>query len=59
MIKDDKGYLFPLWEGQSPTGNYGGITRQAVKRFQIMNNIEPALGYFGPKTRKKLNKILR
>jgi hypothetical protein len=36
-LKDADGYLFPL--AQSPTGYFGGITRQAVKRFQKMNNI--------------------
>jgi len=53
--KDDDGYIFPLY--QSPTGYFGGITRNAVKRFQIKYGIEPVLGYCGPKTRTKLNKL--
>ena len=55
-IKDDDGYLFPL-ATQSATNYFGGITRQAVKRFQKKYNIEPVLGYCGPKTRSQLNKI--
>jgi len=53
--KDDDGYIFPLY--QSPTGYFGGITRNAVKRFQKKYGIEPVLGYCGPKTRAKLNKL--
>jgi len=59
MIKDDNGYLFPLWKGQAPSGWYGGITRSAVRRFQIKYNITPTLGYFGPKTRAKLNEMCK
>lgn len=33
-LKDNEGYLFPL--NQSPTGNYFGITKKAVERYQKM-----------------------
>jgi len=53
--KDDEGFLFPVY--QTCTGYFGGITLQAVKRFQRKYKIEPVLGYCGPLTRAKLNKI--
>lgn len=34
----------------TPTGFFGDKTRAAVSRFQVDNNISPALGYFGSKT---------
>lgn len=40
------------------TGNFFSLTLSAVKKFQIANNISPASGYFGPKTRAKVNQIL-
>ena len=46
---------FPL-EVES-TGYFGSLTLEAVKRFQEKYNIEPVLGYVGPKTRTKLNEI--
>lgn len=55
-LKDGQGYLFPLWQGQEPTGYFGGLTRQAVKRFQAMFGIEP-VGRVGPQTRAKLNEL--
>ena len=42
----------------TPTGYFGGITRQAVKDFQEKYNIRPTKGYFGPITRKKLQSLL-
>ncbi len=33
------------------TGLFGGLTRAALIRFQIANNISPAVGFFGPVTR--------
>jgi hypothetical protein len=45
--------FFPT--GQECTGYFGGITRQAVKEFQIKYGIEPTEGYFGIKTRSVLN----
>jgi len=53
--KDSNGYLFPVY--QTFTNYFGSITLQAVKRFQKKYNIEPVLGYCGPKTRAQLNKI--
>lgn len=40
------------------SGNFFSLTLSAVKKFQIANNISPASGYFGPKTRAKANQIL-
>ncbi len=39
------------------TGYFGGLTRAAVVKFQIANNINPAVGYFGPLSRTKLNQL--
>lgn len=55
-LKDADGYLFPL--AQSPTGYYGGVTRQAVKRFQKMNNL-PETGNVGTQTLPALNTFFR
>ena len=55
-IQDDEGYLFPL-ATQKATGQFWGITRNAVQRFQIKYGIEPVLGYCGPLTRAKLNQL--
>ena len=40
-----------------PTGFFGLATQKAVIDFQKKNNIEPALGFVGPITRKILNKF--
>lgn len=55
-LQDSNGFLFPLWQGQEPTGYYGGITRNAVQRFQTINGISP-VGRIGPETLAKLNEI--
>jgi len=57
MIKDEQGYLFPLIS-QTPTGFYGGYTRQAVARFQKMNNLLPT-GILDNPTRSKLNEMCK
>jgi len=53
-LKDANGYLFPLT--QSPTGYYGGITRDAVKRFQALHGIVTT-GEVYQITRAELNTI--
>jgi hypothetical protein len=40
------------------TKKYGGATRGAIKRFQIKYKITPVNGFFGPKTRAKVNSLL-
>lgn len=40
------------------TGNFLALTREGVKRFQSREGIEPAGGYFGPKTRARANDLL-
>ena len=57
MIKDDQGYLFPLIS-ITPTGFYGGLTRNAVARFQKMNSLLPT-GVFDFPTRSKLNEMCK
>lgn len=37
------------------TGNFFSLTKEAVRKYQAANNIEPAAGYFGPKTRELAN----
>lgn len=39
-------------------GNFFSLTREGVKKFQERENISPALGYFGSKTRATANRIL-
>jgi len=36
-------------------GNFGPLTKAAVIKYQLANNISPAVGYVGPVTRAKLN----
>lgn len=40
------------------TSTFGPATRNALIRFQKINNIKPAVGYFGPKTRAFINNLL-
>src|SRR3989338_6409615 len=42
----------------APTGNFYTLTQQAVKAFQAHEGIQPVSGYFGPKTRTRVNAIL-
>ena len=39
------------------TGNFFSLTLKAVKKFQTREGIAPAAGYFGPKTRAKVNTV--
>jgi peptidoglycan hydrolase-like protein with peptidoglycan-binding domain len=39
------------------TNIFGFLTRASLIRFQIANNIQPAVGYFGPKTRERINSL--
>jgi hypothetical protein len=50
-----KGYL----ENDSNTGNYYGLTREAVKKFQADHNITPLNGRFGSKTRGAVNREIQ
>ena len=49
FLKDQGDYTGPV------TGYFGVLTRAGVKKFQENNNIVPAVGYFGPKTRSVAN----
>ena len=40
------------------TGNFFSMTQNAVRQFQINENITPALGYFGPLSRAKANSLI-
>jgi len=40
------------------SGNYLGVTREAVRKFQITNDIKPASGFFGPLTRAVANNAM-
>jgi peptidoglycan hydrolase-like protein with peptidoglycan-binding domain len=46
-----KGHTIPA----GATGYFGEQTRQALVSYQRSENIEPAVGYFGPVTRAKVN----
>lgn len=39
-----------------PTGYFGTLTRTALAKYQAVNGISPAAGYFGPITRAFINK---
>ena len=41
------------------TGYFGVLTQGAVKKFQAAHKIIPVAGYFGPKTRRATNDLLR
>ena len=50
------------WLGYFPSNiseveSWGNITRSACIKFQIANNIQPALGNFGPLTQEKLKEL--
>ncbi len=51
FLTDQKVYSGPV------TGNFFALTREGVKKFQVQNGIEPAIGYFGPKSRAAANKL--
>lgn len=53
-LKDAEGYLFPL--AQAPTGFYGGITRNAIQRFQRLYSLLMN-GIVDNQTRAKLNEV--
>lgn len=55
-LKDSTGYLFPLT--QEPTGNFFGVTRRAVERFQRMKSLT-VNGAVDAPTRIKLNKVFK
>lgn len=40
------------------TGNFLSLTRIGVKKFQEREGVSPALGYFGPKTRLRVNTLI-
>jgi hypothetical protein len=40
------------------TTKFGSLTQKALIKFQKANNITPAVGYFGPITRAKVNSLL-
>ena len=37
---------------------FGPLTRAALIRFQIANNIKPSVGFFGPVTRSRINLLI-
>jgi len=44
---------------KNETTKFGFATKAALIRFQLANNISPAVGYFGPLTRGVVNKIMK
>ena len=60
FLKNQEADIYP--EGLA-TGYFGQLTKKAVQRFQLKENIvknskDPGYGYVGPKTRAKINLIL-
>ena len=54
QILEDLGY-FEYVHG--PTGYFGGVTKDAVIKFQKAKNLSPYPGWIGPGTRKALNSL--
>lgn len=52
FLTDQRLYSGPI------NGNFFALTREGVKNFQKRENISPALGFFGPKTRSRANNLL-
>lgn len=52
FLSDEGLYSGPI------TGNFFSLTLRAVKAFQSREEITPAAGYFGPKTRVRANALL-
>ncbi len=53
-----KGFQVAATGAGSPgneTSYFGGLTKAALAKFQAANGISPAVGYFGPITRAKVN----
>lgn len=42
----------------NPTDYFGSLTKNALVRYQLANNISPPQGYFGPLTRGRINEEL-
>lgn len=40
-----------------PKGYFGNLTRNALSKYQVSVGITPAVGYFGPLTRAKVNSL--
>jgi peptidoglycan hydrolase-like protein with peptidoglycan-binding domain len=58
IFLNSKGYTVSITGAGSPNNEtmyFGPATQRAVIKFQIANNITPAVGYFGPITRNKVN----
>jgi hypothetical protein len=53
FLRGQKFFTFP-----QSTGNFLGVTLDAVKRFQTAYGILPAAGYFGPRSRVVANQVL-
>lgn len=58
---NSKGFVVASF-GPGSVGNettkFGSATKSALIKFQIANGIKPALGYFGPATRLRVNSLL-
>lgn len=52
FLTDQEVYTGPI------TGNFYALTQSALARFQAQEGIFPAAGYFGSKTRKRVNEML-
>lgn len=52
FLSDEGLYSGPI------TGNFFSLTLKAIKAFQTREGITPAAGYFGPKTRVRVNALL-
>jgi 6-phosphogluconolactonase (cycloisomerase 2 family) len=58
---NDRGFIVATVGNGSPgqeITTFGPATRAALAAFQKVNNISPSIGYFGPLTRERVNKIL-
>ena len=57
LIKENKSVAAQVLMTNGVTGYFGKLTRAALMEWQKINNIIPAAGYFGPKTRAKIKEL--
>ncbi len=57
-LQDALRWLGTFPKEQESTGWFGTITKKAVIDFQKREGIYPQWGYFGPKTREKINQLI-
>lgn len=58
LIEQNVGKNAQALKNHGVTGFFGRLTREALREFQIKNNLTPSTGYFGPKSLRTVNATL-